>query len=194
MYNPDPHQHIVPRSYNWFINARSMFTPSIIFWILAILYYPSIIIGRKIMINRSPFILKKILFTWNICLSLLSLYGFIILFPYIYEKYHQLDINSMICAHEIFYTSNVAYVVAIFNVTKCLEWVDTIFLILRKKPIIFLHWYHHLVTYLYCWHATMYSYKSDATGIYFCVMNLFVHYLMMMIASRFVQTLIMILL
>tara|TARA_Y100000768_G_C23985609_1_gene688640 strand:+ start:1130 stop:1888 length:759 start_codon:yes stop_codon:yes gene_type:complete len=174
----DPHINIYPRYYNWYISAKGMFEPQFMFFLLAIFYYPCILYGRKFMKDKPPFILKKPLFIWNTLLSFFSFYGFIVLFPYIYEKYNQNTLNTMICKHEIFYTSKVAYIIAIFNATKCLEWGDTVFLILRKKPIIFLHWYHHLVTYLFCWHGTMYSYKSDATGVYFCAMNLFVHFIM----------------
>ena len=42
----------------------------------------------------------------------------------------------------------------------------------------FLHLFHHLVTYLYCLHATLFSFRADASGIYFCAMNLLVHALM----------------
>jgi elongation of very long chain fatty acids protein 6 len=31
--------------------------------------------------------------------------------------------------------------------------VDTLFIVLRKKPLIFLHWYHHITVLLFCWHA-----------------------------------------
>lgn len=33
------------------------------------------------------------------------------------------------------------------------ELVDTLFIVLRKKPLIFLHWYHHITVLLFCWHA-----------------------------------------
>lgn len=70
--------------------------------------------------------------------------------------------------------------VAWFNATKILEWVDTVFLILRKKEVGFLHWFHHLLTFVYCWHATLFSYRSDASGVFFAGMNLFVHFVMYM--------------
>lgn len=76
------------------------------------------------------------------------------------------------------YTKWSAIAVAYFNATKFFEWGDTVFLILRKKKVLFLHWFHHLLTMLYCWHATLFSYRADATGFWFAGMNLGVHAVM----------------
>jgi hypothetical protein len=35
----------------------------------------------------------------------------------------------------------------VFMVTKVWEWADTYFLILSKKPVIWLHWFHHMTTF-----------------------------------------------
>lgn len=49
------------------------------------------------------------------------------------------------------------------------------FLVLEKKPVIFLHWYHHVTVLLYCWHS--YATRSSA-GVFFISMNYGVHALM----------------
>jgi hypothetical protein len=38
-----------------------------------------------------------------------------------------------------------------FNVSKLFEFVDTVFIVLRKRPLMFLHYYHHIVTLGFCW-------------------------------------------
>ena len=43
--------------------------------------------------------------------------------------------------------------VSFFIFSKIPELVDTVFLVLQKKPVIFLHWFHHVTVLLYCWHA-----------------------------------------
>jgi elongation of very long chain fatty acids protein 6 len=53
--------------------------------------------------------------------------------------------------------------------------VDTFFIVARKKPLIFLHWYHHVTVLAFCWH----SYATEAsTGLFFVAMNYSVHAVM----------------
>ncbi|RHY06234.1 hypothetical protein DYB25_001996, partial [Aphanomyces astaci] len=40
------------------------------------------------------------------------------------------------------------------------ELFDTFFVVIRKKPLRFLHWYHHITVLLFCWHA--YSVRSSS--------------------------------
>lgn len=55
------------------------------------------------------------------------------------------------------------------------ELLDTVFVVLKKRNLIFLHWYHHVTVLLYCWHAYV---NRSSTGLYFCAMNYAVHALM----------------
>ena len=43
--------------------------------------------------------------------------------------------------------------VGLFIFSKLPELFDTAFLVLQKKKVIFLHWFHHTTVLLYCWHA-----------------------------------------
>ncbi|KAJ8359548.1 hypothetical protein SKAU_G00160730 [Synaphobranchus kaupii] len=62
-----------------------------------------------------------------------------------------------------------------FVLSKVPELGDTIFIVLRKQRLIFLHWYHHITVLLYSW----YSYKDQvAGGGWFMTMNYLVHSLM----------------
>ena len=61
------------------------------------------------------------------------------------------------------------------------ELLDTLFLLLRKSPVILLHWYHHATVLLYCWHA--YSVRIG-TGLWFAAMNYSVHALMYFCETR----------
>lgn len=63
----------------------------------------------------------------------------------------------------------------LFILTKLPEFGDTIFIVLRKQPLIFLHWYHHILTLIYSW----YGFKEfTPTARWFTVMNSAIHSLM----------------
>jgi elongation of very long chain fatty acids protein 6 len=62
-----------------------------------------------------------------------------------------------------------------FNLSKILELADTLFLVLKRKPVPFLHWYHHTTVMLFCWHAHV---SSISNGLGFACMNMAVHSLM----------------
>jgi len=48
-----------------------------------------------------------------------------------------------------------------FCFSKLPELIDTVFIVLRKQPLIFLHWYHHASVLIYCW----FSYQDySSTG------------------------------
>ncbi|GET87102.1 fatty acid elongase, putative [Leishmania tarentolae] len=68
-----------------------------------------------------------------------------------------------------------SFYMALFMYLKTPELLDTLFLVLQRKPVSFLHWYHHIVTAIYCWHA---SYVLIPSGMAFCTMNYFVHSIM----------------
>lgn len=52
---------------------------------------------------------------------------------------------------------------------------DTIFIVLRKQKLIFLHWYHHITVLIYCWYSFS---QYTAPARWFVVMNFVVHSIM----------------
>jgi elongation of very long chain fatty acids protein 6 len=63
----------------------------------------------------------------------------------------------------------------LFGLSKIPELLDTFFIVLRKRPLIFLHYYHHVLTLLYCWHGIGLQVPN---GGWFAAMNLVIHTLM----------------
>jgi elongation of very long chain fatty acids protein 6 len=55
------------------------------------------------------------------------------------------------------------------------ELFDTFFIVIHKKPLLLLHWYHHISVLLYCWHSFV---TKAPSGLIFIVMNYGVHSLM----------------
>ena len=63
----------------------------------------------------------------------------------------------------------------LFVLSKLPELVDTVFIVLRKQKLIFLHWYHHVTVLWFSW----YSYVGfTSTCRWFMIMNYAVHALM----------------
>ena len=60
----------------------------------------------------------------------------------------------------------------IFTLMKLLEFGDTVFIVLRKQPLILLHWYHHVTVLLYTWFSYV---EAAGSSMWFGVVNLFVH-------------------
>lgn len=65
--------------------------------------------------------------------------------------------------------------VFLFIFSKVPELFDTMFIVLRRKPLIFLHWYHHVTVLLFCWNSYA---TTAASGLYFVAMNFSVHAIM----------------
>ncbi|KAK7197489.1 fatty acid elongase [Novymonas esmeraldas] len=75
----------------------------------------------------------------------------------------------------IFEDGTTAFWLLTFNLSKILELMDTVFLLLKHKPVPFIHWYHHTSVMLFCWHAHV---SGISNGLGFAVMNMWVHAIM----------------
>lgn len=62
-----------------------------------------------------------------------------------------------------------------FCLSKIPELFDTYLLVLRKRSVILLHWYHHVTVMLYCWDGWA---IIGPNGAWFAGMNLIVHSIM----------------
>lgn len=66
---------------------------------------------------------------------------------------------------------------SLFCLSKIPELGDTVFLILKRKPVRLLQWYHHATVMLFCWLALATEYTP---GMWFALTNYFVHSVMYM--------------
>jgi len=66
---------------------------------------------------------------------------------------------------------------ALFCLSKIPELGDTVFLVLKRRPVRLLQWYHHTTVMLFCWLALATEYTP---GIWFAVTNYAVHAIMYM--------------
>jgi elongation of very long chain fatty acids protein 6 len=133
--------------------------------------------GIKIMDSRKPFGLNYALALWNLFLSTFSFIGMFRTVPFLVGQLLTLNFRDTICAYapDNYGHGPVGFWVLLFILSKIPELIDTVFIVLRKRDLIFLHWYHHVTVLLYCWHA--YAVMAGS-GLWFVAMNYSVHALM----------------
>jgi stearoyl-CoA desaturase (delta-9 desaturase) len=130
-------------------------------------YVPTVLFLQTMMKFMKPLPLEIPLKLWNCALSGLSLYGFAILF----QRLFQVDFIHSVSSLD--YSSGLTgYVVFLFNLSKIPEMVDTLFIVLRKKELTFLHVFHHLSVAIYCYSTLYYP---PPLGYWYALMNTFVH-------------------
>uniref|UniRef100_A0A9L0JBX5 Elongation of very long chain fatty acids protein n=1 Tax=Equus asinus TaxID=9793 RepID=A0A9L0JBX5_EQUAS len=122
---------------------------------LTVIYLLSIWLGNKYMKNRPALSLRGILTSYNLGITLLSLYMLVELVLSSWEGGYNLQCQDLASAGEA--DIRVAKVLWWYYFSKLIEFLDTIFFVLRKKTsqITFLHVYHH---------ASMFN-------IWWCVLN-----------------------
>ena len=137
-------------------------------------YVVVIFLGQEYMKNRPKFDLRIPLTIWSASLAIFSWFGSIRLwadYVYFIQRY---GFKASMC-DPVFYKGVVGFWSWLFVLSKLPELGDTLFIILRKQKLIFLHWYHHCTVLLYAWY-TYACYSAQAR--YFVLMNFTVHALM----------------
>lgn len=136
-----------------------------------------IVFGRKAMQTKEAWKWRNILAAWNFCLSSFSFFGMARTAPQLMHNLVNLSFRDNMCMDpQITYGSGSSGLwVQLFVLSKLPELLDTFFIVIHKKPLIFLHWYHHITVLAYCWHS--YATKSPFC-LFFVVMNYSVHAIM----------------
>jgi len=134
-------------------------------------------IGGKVMAGCKPFGLNNTLALWNLFLSVFSTYGAVRTVPHMLYRIATVSFESTVCETPVsaYGAGACGLAVQLFIISKLPELIDTVFIVLRKKPLIFLHWYHHVTVLLYCWNAYV---TESGAGLYFVSMNYTVHAVM----------------
>uniref|UniRef100_A0A1I7V0C8 Elongation of very long chain fatty acids protein n=1 Tax=Caenorhabditis tropicalis TaxID=1561998 RepID=A0A1I7V0C8_9PELO len=140
------------------------------------IYVGVIFTGKKIMEKYKPFQLDTPLFVWNSFLAIFSILGFLRMTPeFIWSWSAEGNSFKYSICHSSYAQGVTGFWTEQFAMSKLFELIDTVFIVLRKRPLIFLHWYHHVTVMIYTWHA----YKDHtASGRWFIWMNYGVHALM----------------
>nr|CAD7443782.1 unnamed protein product [Timema bartmani] len=140
------------------------------------LYMIFIFVGQHLMQNRPRFELRGVLSVWNTVLAAFSLMGACRTAPEFFHVLKNHGLYHSVCVPSFIEHDRVSgFWTWMFVLSKLPELGDTVFIVLRKQPLIFLHWYHHITVLLYSW----FSYTEyTASARWFIVMNYFVHSVM----------------
>lgn len=133
--------------------------------------------GQLYMQTRSRFELRLPLFMWNVFLAMFSVWGAYRSAPELLYVLNKYGFRYSVCIPGPSFLDNRVggFWNWMFTLSKVPELGDTVFIVLRKQPLIFLHWYHHVTVLLYAW----YSYSDYiATARWFVCMNYLVHSIM----------------
>ncbi|XP_050502354.1 elongation of very long chain fatty acids protein 6-like [Diabrotica virgifera virgifera] len=145
------------------------------FWAVGV-YMVLIFGGQYFMQNRPRFELRGLLIIWNTLLATFSIMGAFRTLPEFIHTLTHHGLYHSVCIPSFIENDRVSgFWTFMFVLSKLPELGDTIFIVLRKQPLIFLHWYHHITVFLYSW----FSYTEyTASARWFIVMNYCVHSVM----------------
>lgn len=126
---------------------------------------------------KTPWNCKVAFGIWNFLLSSFSIIGASRVVPLMYRALRDKGFMYTVCTDpaEWYLKGPAGLWTGLFIYSKIPELLDTLFLVVQKKEVIFLHWFHHCTVLLYCWHA---FHHRIAPGLWFASMNYCVHSVM----------------
>lgn len=170
--------------YNWIFSYAD---PRVDSWPLMGSPFPTVAIfatyllitryGPRYMSTREPFRLKYSLIFYNMFITLLNGWMALELCWCAYKRGYNL-VCQLVDVSNNEYELRIANVVWWYYVSKCMEFMDTFFFILRKKEnqLSFLHIYHHSTMFCVWWAGT--RFVPGGSVLSAVMVNCFVHVLM----------------
>ncbi|KAL2085462.1 hypothetical protein ACEWY4_018782 [Coilia grayii] len=160
-----------PRVRGWLL--LDSYLPTVL---LTLLYLLIIMLGPLYMRSRPAYSLKGVLAVYNFSVTMLSLYMLVELILASWAGGYRLQCQSLTDAGEA--DVRVAKVLWWYYFSKLIEFLDTIFFILRKKngQITFLHVYHHASMFNIWW--CVLNWIPCGQSFFGPTLNSFIHVLM----------------
>lgn len=143
--------------------------------IVGIIYLPLIFSLQFLYRNQKPISLKYWRIIHNLAFCIFSAVGAIELTPTMINTWvYGGNFQNTVC-QAFFHHQVESFWVFAFVISKLFELFESFYFIVEKKPLTFLHWYHHFVTYTFSCHALV---MRSPSALYFSYMNLVVHAVM----------------
>ncbi|QKX63639.1 uncharacterized protein TRUGW13939_10810 [Talaromyces rugulosus] len=114
-------------------------------------YYVVIFGGREVMKNFSALKLNTLFMLHNFVLTSVSGILLVLFLEQLIPTIYHHGVFYAICSHEGGWTQPLVVLYYLNYLNKYFEFLDTLFLVLKKKPLTFLHTYHHGATALLCY-------------------------------------------
>ncbi|KAH7135311.1 GNS1/SUR4 family-domain-containing protein [Dendryphion nanum] len=142
---------------------------------ILVAYYIIIFGGREVMRDRAALQLNFLFKVHNFYLTAISFILLVLFAEQIIPTVAKHGLFFAVCDHAGGWTDKMVILYYLNYLTKFLELLDTCFLFLKKKPLTFLHTYHHGATALLC-----YTQLIGHTSVSWVVitLNLMVHVVM----------------
>uniref|UniRef100_A0A0M3IUK0 Elongation of very long chain fatty acids protein n=1 Tax=Ascaris lumbricoides TaxID=6252 RepID=A0A0M3IUK0_ASCLU len=141
---------------------------------ISVVYFIIIKLIQRFMRDREAFVLKRPLVIWNASLAIFSAIGFIRFGEDLVYSVFNLGMYRSVC-YTVHPKGVAAFWALLFALSKIVELGDTLFIVLRKRKLIFLHYYHHVAVLIGSAHAGA---EHAAPGRFFITVNYFVHAIM----------------
>ncbi|NWW73214.1 ELOV6 protein, partial [Climacteris rufus] len=127
---------------------------------------------QHFMKERRPYQLRVPLTLWSFSLALFSFIAACRIWKQMAFLLLTKGFKQSVCSQSFYIHPITKLWIYLFGLSKVVELGDTVFIVLRKKKLIFVHWYHHLFVMILCW----YGYKDMAAGGgWNAAMNLTIH-------------------
>jgi len=110
---------------------------------LATVLYLAFIFGvQSYMEDKNPYGLRIPMTAWSLSLAIFSIIGACRVWPEFLYTFSTQGLYGTVCVPSYLVDDHVtALWTWLFVLSKLPELVDTVFIVLRKQPLIFLHWY-----------------------------------------------------
>ncbi len=143
---------------------------------LSAIYAVAVYLGQRYMKDRKPFQLRTALCMWSTGLSVFSFWALWRIYNQLFRMIYLGGFRHAVCdARGFIGSTGTGMWTFMFAFSKLPELCDTAFIVLRKQKLTFLHVYHHITVFIYCWYSYVFPMSS---GIWFGTVNYFVHALM----------------
>ncbi|KAF8373385.1 hypothetical protein PRIPAC_79814, partial [Pristionchus pacificus] len=127
----------------------------------AIFYLFTIFALKKWMQDREPFKLQWPVAAWNFTIALVSGVCAAVMTPEFVRNLYELGFSATLCtAREETFSGTRGLALFVLLFARLPEFIDTIFIVLKKQPLLFIHYYHHALTLCFAW--STYSYFTPA--------------------------------